>query len=70
MDVLSEANLEYEAELKRNPGIPRVWLNYLADSKHCSHEVCPPNITNAYVIFVLVPNLALCEVSGGVSPVL
>ncbi len=51
MDVISEANLEYESEIKRNPGIPGIWLNYLADSKQCSHEVCSVYLTVLVISF-------------------
>jgi hypothetical protein len=38
-EVVKEANLEYEAELKRNPNSVRTWLNYIAESKACSNQV-------------------------------
>lgn len=69
MEVISEANLEYESEIKRNPGIPRIWLNYLADSKQSSHEVCLFHFTIP-VFLNLVPHVALLKSSGRVSTVL
>lgn len=62
MDVVKEANLEYESELKRNPDSTRIWLNYITESKSCSHEVWP--INNPFSSqFSLVPDLALQTIS-------
>lgn len=39
MDMIHEANLEYEAEIGRNPDSIKVWWNYLDESKSATHEV-------------------------------
>ena len=40
MSVIQDANLEYEAEIKRNPDSLQLWMNYLDESKSSSQEVC------------------------------
>jgi len=40
MDFINEANLDYEAEIKRNPQVIRTWVNYISDSASASHQVC------------------------------
>ena len=59
MDIFQEVNLEYESELKRNPDSERVWLNYIAQSKSCSHNVC----TEHYLTFIpfIVSNIPILK---------
>lgn len=62
MDVVKEANLEYESELKRNPDSTRIWLNYITETKSCSHEVWLIQIPS-FPQYSLVPDVALQAIS-------
>ena len=39
--LIKEANLEYEAEIKRDPGSISLWFGYLDASKSSSYKVSP-----------------------------
>ena len=48
MELIKEANHQYESELKRNPQVLRNWVNYINDSKACSHDVRVFSISNPF----------------------
>lgn len=41
MEIIREANLEYESEIRRTPESPDLWINYIVSSRSASLAVCP-----------------------------
>ena len=56
MEIIREANLEYEAEIHRNPESPFLWEGYLNVSKNSSYGVCRHPL---YSFYCVVPVVAI-----------
>jgi len=69
MEFLNQSNLDYEAEIQRNPSMLRTWIDYINSSNSCSHEVGFNQIV-IYINAFSVSNMAPQEMLGCVSQML